>query len=46
VFTRKIREVDGQQTTFQVGLTPRHFTLRLEGEMTRATCATTSPACA
>ena len=32
VFTRKIREVDGQQTTFKVGLTPRHFALRLEGE--------------
>jgi hypothetical protein len=38
--------VDGEQTTFQVGLTPRHFTLRLEGENDQTTCATTSPACA
>ena len=32
VFTRKQREVDGKTSFFKVGLAPRYFTLRLEGE--------------
>ncbi|MBL8435384.1 MAG: DUF3274 domain-containing protein [Zoogloea sp.] len=36
VFTRKVRNVDGQQIPFLVGLTPRHFALRLEGEEDQA----------
>ncbi len=32
VFTRKIRGEDGPQTPFQVGSSPRYFTLRLTGE--------------